>query len=387
MKEIYIEQEDNIKKIYLIENNIIIEKHNEDIENPMIEGNIYVGKVQNVLPGMQAAFVRIGKNKNAFIHLKDILPKEDVTKKQENDEKKCIQNIIRPGDLILVQVTRDENSKKGARVSCHISFTGRFFMYMPRTPFIAVSQKITDQNRKKELKEFFRENLPKGDGGVVRTSAINASKEQLTEEIEKLISKWEEVKNTKYETIPEMVYNSGGIIRKYLIDNADKGLEKVYVQNSKLQDEITKLLKEENIDIPVLIDKDLLTKFDYEQQLKKAENRKIWLDCGGFITIDKTEALTAIDVNSGKFIGKDNFENTVFEVNREATIEIAKQLRLRDIGGIIIIDYIDMHIDKNKEEILKLIEEEIKKDNSKVQIDGFTKLNLLELTRKHVYTI
>ena len=167
----------------------------------------------------------------------------------------------------------------------------------------------------------------------------------------------------------------------------DKNLEKIVVNSEELKNEVLSYLKEENSNILVRIDKDYLNKFDYENQIKKSENRKVWLDCGGFITIDKTEALIAIDVNTGKFTGKDNFEKTVFEVNRQATIEIAKQLRLRDIGGIIIIDYIDMHVDKNKEEILKIIEEEVKKDSSKVQIEGFTKLNLLELTRKHVYTI
>ena len=143
----------------------------------------------------------------------------------------------------------------------------------------------------------------------------------------------------------------------------------------------------ENKKIEIVIDDKYLEKFDFQNQLRKLENRKIWLDCGGFITIDKTEALTAIDVNSGKFIGKNNFEDTIFTVNKEATIEIAKQLRARDIGGIIIIDYIDMYVEENKQEIIRLMENEIKKYGSKVQIEGFTKLNLLEMTRKHVYSM
>jgi len=150
---------------------------------------------------------------------------------------------------------------------------------------------------------------------------------------------------------------------------------------------IKNILKSENKDIQVCIQPEYLKKFDFENQIHKLENRKVWLACGGFITIDKKEALTAIDVNSGKFIGKDNFEDTVFKVNEEATIEIAKQLRARDIGGIIIVDYIDMHIDENKERIIKLIEKETKSDSSKVQIEGFTKLNLLEMTRKHAYSV
>lgn len=389
MKEIFIDEDKNFTKIYLIEDYKIIEKHNENKKSPMIEGNIYVGKVQNVLPGMQAAFVRIGNTKNAFIHLKDILPKEDVTKLEKNELKTDIKNIIKPGDEILVQVTRDENYKKGARVTCHISFSKRFFVYMPETPFITISQKIENKDTRNELLNFFKENLPKEIGGVIRTSAENANKKEMLEEINTLNNLWENIKSKEITMAPQELYNAGGIIKKYIIDNIDKGLERIIVRNQDLKSNVLNILEEENIKLPIEIniDEDYLNKFDYENQIKKSENRKIWLDCGGFITIDKTEALTAIDVNTGKFIGKDDFEKTVFEVNKEATIEIAKQLKLRDIGGIIIIDYIDMHIEQNKQRILKIFEEELKKDSSKVQIEGFTKLNLLELTRKHVYTI
>ncbi len=258
---------------------------------------------------------------------------------------------------------------------------------MPNTPFITISQKVEDKEKRKELIEFFKNNLSENIGGVIRTSAENADKDEILKEINSFNKKWEDIKNKKIESIPQEIYNAGGIIKKYIIDNVDKGLDRIVVNDSKIKDKVKKYLKEENCNITIDIDKDYLNKFDYEKQLKKIESRKIWLDCGGFITIDKTEALTAIDVNTGKYTGKDDFENTVFEVNRQATIEIAKQLRLRDIGGIIIIDYIDMHIDSNKEKILKIIDEETKKDSSKVQIEGFTKLNLLELTRKHVYTV
>lgn len=258
---------------------------------------------------------------------------------------------------------------------------------MPDTPFITVSQKIESKLKKENLKKFFKENLPDGIGGVIRTSAENASEKDMLEEIVSLNNTWEGIKNQEILSVPCELYSAGGIIKKYIIDNIDKNLNRIAVDSEELKIDVLKILKEERAEVLVEIEKNYLDKYDYENQIRKSENRKIWLDCGGFITIDKTEALTAIDVNTGKFIGKDNFEKTVFEVNRQATIEIAKQLKLRDIGGIIIIDYIDMHVEKNKTEILKIIEKEIKKDSSKVQIEGFTKLNLLELTRKHVYTI
>lgn len=386
MKEIFVSIENSIKKIYLIENETIIERHEENVDLPMLEGNIYIGKVQNVLQGMQAAFVNIGTDKNAFIHLRDILPKRDITIKDLPKQEDDIRKLIKPGDPILVQVTRDKTSKKGARVSKHISLTGRFFVYMPNSPFIAVSQKIEDENKKEELKKSISEYLPENSGGVIRTSALNASKEELIADVKNLVSVIESIKKIELDGYPKQLYNAGGIFRKYLTDNADKGLDKIVLSSNELKNETLDILNFINKDIDIEINENYLKQYDYENQLKRIENRKVWLKCGGFITIDKTEALTAIDVNSGKFIGKDNFENTIFTVNEEATVEIAKQLRMRDIGGIIIIDYIDMHIPENKEKIIKLIEQEIKKDNSKVQIEGFTKLNLLELTRKHVYS-
>lgn len=385
MREIYIKQENDIKKIYLIEDKIVLEKHEESIDNPMLEGNIYIGKVQNVLPGMQAAFVNIGSGKNAFIHLKDLLPKVDITKEPET-KNQDIRKIIKPGDPILVQVTRDKNYKKGARVTTHISLTGRFFVYMPNSPFIAISQKIENESRRNELKELVTLNLPKETGGIIRTNCDKASNKDIIEDIEKLVELWNNLIDNELDNFPKEIYNNGGIVKKFIIDNLDKDLDKIAVCDKNVEKIVTNIMDCENKKVKIEINPDYLSQYDYENQIRKLENRKIWLDCGGFITIDKTEALTAIDVNSGKFIGKSNFEDTIYIVNKEATIEIAKQLRARDIGGIIIIDYIDMHIQKNKDDIVKLMEQEIKKDGSKVQIEGFTKLNLLEMTRKHVYS-
>lgn len=386
MKEIFVDLENNYKNIYFIQDYEIIEKYSENLENPMIEGNIYIGKVQNVLPGMQAAFVNIGNHRNAFIHLKELLPKEDILLEKEPQKLNDIRNLIKPGDAIIVQVTRDENLKKGAKLTSHISLNGRFFIYMPNTPFVVASQKIEDEDKKEELKKFAINNIPEGTGGIIRTNAVNASKEELLAEIKSLCNEWEDITKIQTEKIPMELYNSGGIVNKFLTNSLSKDIDKVYVKNNDIKKEIERNLKKQNLDIDVEVAEEYLSKYDYQKQINRIENRKIWLKCGGFITIDKTEALTAIDVNSGKFTGKDNFEKTIFEVNKEATVEIAKQLRLRNIGGIIIIDYIDMHIEENKEKILELIKNEIKKDSSKVQIEGFTKLNLLELTRKHAYS-
>lgn len=230
--------------------------------------------------------------------------------------------------------------------------------------------------------------MPKDAGIIVRTSAIGKSETEIVEDINNLEKEWKKIKakSQKITEIPKLVYKNPGIIKRILIDLVDQNVERIVVNNKKEYNEIVKILKETNQTIEVLLkeQESILDMYDLETQLQHVENRKIWLKCGGFITIDKTEALTAIDVNSGKYIGTKNLEQTVYTVNKEASIEIAKQLRLRDVGGIIIIDYIDMKEQEHKEKIVEVLKENLKKDRSKTQIVGFTELNLLEMTRKHI---
>ena len=202
---------------------------------------------------------------------------------------------------------------------------------MPNSPFVAVSQKIENENKKEELKELVKKILPKNTGGIVRTTCENVSLEEIKADIEKLVSTWNKLIDTEFENYPKEIYNNGGIVRKYIIDNLDKNIDRIAVSSESLEKIVKSILNDENKNIKIEVEEDYIEKFNYQNQIRKLENRKIWLDCGGFITIDKTEALTAIDVNSGKFIGKDNYEDTVFIVNKEATVEIARQLRARDI--------------------------------------------------------
>lgn len=392
MKEIVInvDNEQN-KRILLVENGNLIEQYEENTSKKHLEGNIYFGKIQNVLPGMQAAFVDIGENKNTFIHLKDILPKLD-TKKNDTEaiiEKSNIKDIVKPGMAILVQVKRDSTNKKGARVSTHINLPGRYCVYMPEADFVTVSQKIEDVKERERLVEIVKKVLPKDTGIIIRTSAVGKKEEEIKEDIKKMQAKWEEIQGyiSKQEgKIPTLIYKNPGMVRRILIDLVDRDISKIIVNKKEEQKEVAQILEDinEKKDIIVKEQESILDLYDIEMQLEKSQNRKIWLKCGGFITIDKTEALTAIDVNSGKYIGTKNLEQTVFTVNREASIEIAKQLRLRDIGGIIIIDYIDMKEKEHKERIIDTLQENLKQDRSKTQIVGFTELNLLEMTRKHM---
>lgn len=387
MTEIIVQTGNNGKQIALIENGKLIEYYEENQEYKRREGNIYIGIVKDIIKGMQSAFIDIGTEKNSFIHLKDILPKIDETKEtqQENIE---ISKVVKPNQKLLVQVKKDSNEKKGARVSTHINLPSKYIALLPNTDIITISQKIEDKKEQERLIKLVKENLSEGNGAIIRTSAQNKGKE-IIEDIKKVERKWNNIIQTSIDPElkkPKLLYRSENIIEKMLIDLPDNAIEKITVNDEKIKKELENL-KEENKEysnIKIEKKENPLDVYELDKQIEKTQNRKIWLKCGGFITIDKTEALTAIDVNTGKYTGNQSLEQTVYKVNREATIEIAKQLRLRDIGGIIIIDYIDMKNSENKEKIEKLLKEELKKDRSKTQVEGFTKLDLIELTRKHI---
>ena len=392
MKEIIINKEQDRKQILLLEDGELKEKYTQRDDVLKIEGNMYIGKVKDVLSGMQASFVDIGLKKNTFIHLKDILPQVDISKEKEDFSGKDVKKIVKPGMPILVQVKKDFTDSKGAKVSTHLSINSRYIVFLPNTKIVTISKKIENQEERNRLIDIVKKYLPENCGVIVRTSAENQEEDKIKNDIELAANKWNEIqkvynKLVKEEKYPKLIYKTHGIIKKLLLDLIDKDLSKFEVNNEEDYNYIIKLLKDfksENVEV-ILNNKDLLEdKIDLKNQIEKAENRKVWLKCGGFIAIDKTEALTAIDVNSGKYIGKDNAEATIFKVNKQASIEIAKQLRLRDIGGIVIIDYIDMQEEEDKLKIIEILSEELKKDRSKTQVVGFSKLNLLEMTRKHI---
>lgn len=389
MTEIIVQTGNDGKQIALVENGKLIEYYEENDEYKRKEGNIYIGIVKDVISGMQSAFVDIGTEKNSFIHLKDILPKIDETKETQK-ENIAISKAVKPNQKLLVQVKKDSNEKKGARVSTHINLPSKYIALLPNTDIITVSQKIEDKKEQERLIKLVKENLSDGNGAIIRTSAQNKEKE-VVDDIKKVEKKWNDIIQTSINPElkkPQLLYKSESIIEKMLIDLTDSTIEKITVNDKKVKKELDDFKKENqeysNLKIEIKEKENLLNTYDLDKQIEKIKNRKIWLKCGGFITIDKTEALTAIDVNTGKYTGNQNLEQTVYKVNTEATIEIAKQLRLRDVGGIIIIDYIDMKKEENKEKIEKLLKEELKKDRSKTQVEGFTKLDLMELTRKHI---
>lgn len=373
MQELRIKVNTNEKSVILLDDYKIVEQYIINKEN--IEGNIYLGIIKNIIPGLKAVFVDIGKTKNAFIHYEDL----GKTK-----------NEIKLNEKILVQVQKNAIKQKGAKLTTNIKLTGRQVVLMPKTNFISVSRKIEDEGKREELKEVVKKYLPNNCGAIIRTNCIFAKEEEIKQDIQMLTARWNNIKDSiekNMENVPCIIEEDNSIVKSLILATVDSKMSKITTNSKEYNEELLnflKLYKLENI-IKVELDNNVFEKYTIEKELQSLENNKIWLNCGGQIVIDKTEALTAIDVNSGKCIGKDNLEETILKVNIEAAKEIAKQIRLRDIGGIVIVDFIDMGKDKSKEILLKAMEEEIKKDRAKVQIEGFSKLNLLEFTRKQLY--
>lgn len=373
MQELRIKVDTNEKIITLIDDYKVVEKYIETADES-IEGNIYIGVVKNIIPGIKAAFVDIGQEKNAFIHFEDIYK---------------TNNEIKLNEKILVQVQKDEINQKGAKLTTNIKLTGRQIVLLPTTDIITVSRKIENEKVKEKLIEIVAENLPKGVGAIIRTTASKATKTEIVGDIQRLVKDWNNIekKMQNSDEAPVLLGKNNTIIESVILGTADSGMDKIITDSKEENKKIEKFLKEFELEdkVKVEYDEKVLDKYKIKDELEKLNNNKIWLKCGSYIVIDKTEALTSIDVNSGKYTGKENLENTILRVNEEATVEIAKQIRLRDMSGIIIIDYIDMELEENKHRIMKLLEQEVKKDRAKVQIEGFTRLNLLEMTRKQLY--
>lgn len=372
--EIGVLEENNISEIYVYEG-----------KKESIIGNIYCGIVQNVVDGMQAAFVDIGIEKNTFISIKDALPKVDVAKEELVIDKN-MSEILKKGDKLLVQVRKEPSEEKGARISTHVTLPGNYIVLMPNTNIITISQKITDENESSRLKKVVGEYLPKGFGAIIRTDAENIAPNILKVDIEETVKKWDEIKE-KYKEMQEygIIYDDHDITLKAARDMINQNTEKIYTNDEEIYKKMQEIASIKEKKIEFLNVENIFEKFGISGKVEKVGDRKVWLKCGGYIVIDKTEALTAIDVNSGKYVGNNNLEQTALSVNTEAATEIMKQIRLKDIGGIVIIDYIDLETKEDQLKIIETMKKEAKKDRSKIDIKGYTKLNLVELTRKKLY--
>lgn len=379
------------KRAAIKENNNLIDILFERDTYDQIVYNVYKGRVKDVLPGMQAAFVDIGLEKNAFLHISDIYPL--LNKGQEKRWKKnelSIQEVIQPGQKIMVQVVKEPIGTKGAKVTCKVTLPGRYLVLMPFENRTGISRRISLDEERNRLKDIAEELIGEEYGLIVRTNTEGKDREIIENDFNFLIHLWEKIfEDYQSATPPALIYKDAELIKQIVRDYLSPEVNKIVIDDEKQYEVLNQMAEQV---VPGSRHKIYLYErttpifetYQIENEIKKLWQRKVWLESGGYIIIDNTEALISIDVNTGKFTGKKNLQDTVFKTNMEAAVEIARQLRLRDIGGIIIVDFIDMSIEENKSEVLKILERELQKDRTKTALLGLTKLGLVEITRKKV---
>lgn len=395
MKEIIIDVGSRQTRVALLENKELTEIFIERQDNEKMTGSIYKGKVENVLPGMQAAFVDIGLEKNAFLYVKDMLPNAYFDEEDEGvDSAKYkdfqIYEILKSGQEIMVQVIKEPIGSKGARITTHITLPGRFVVLMPTVEYIGISRRIENDALRDKLKKMAEEQKPAGMGLIMRTAAEECTEEDIKNDINFLLKLWDNIKQIqKNGVVPRIMHKDMNIIYRTVRDIFSKDVDKIAINNKEQYEKIKELI---GIISPHYKSKveyynkgyDIFEFYQIEPQISKIMNRKVWLKCGGYIVIDQTEALTSIDVNTGKYVGTIDLKDTVLKTNVEAAREIAKQLRLRDIGGIVIIDFIDMVDESHENTVLEALKNALKKDRTRTNVLGMTQLGLVEMTRKKV---
>lgn len=382
LKEILIQVTREETKVAVLEKRRLVEVYLERSFQMRLAGNIYKGRIENVLPGMQAAFVNIGLERNAFLYV------EDVHTIPGRHQHLPIQNLLREGEEILVQVVKEPFGTKGARVTTQLTLPGRYVVLLPDMSCIGISRRITSEKERERLKALAEKVRIPGSGLIVRTVAEGVSQEELAEDVVALNELWQRTreKSVRY-SAPALVYQDLELVSWVLRDLVGEEIDRLVVNDPETYERIMEMLGSDAHSFQrkvQLMESDLWEEYGIEQEVARALRPKVWLRSGGYLVIDETEALTVIDVNTGKYTGKKDFADTVFHTNLEAIPEIVRQLRLRNLGGIIIVDFIDMEAPEHRAEILKRLEEELKRDKTRTYVLGLTHLGLVEMTRKKV---
>ena len=413
--ELVINAASHETRIALIENGTIAELYIERSREKSIVGNIYKGRVIRVLPGMQAAFVDIGLEKAAFLYVADVFdaieeyeslldvgnkkeddePAEDREEQEDQDRQEYrplhpIEDLLQEGQELLVQISKEPLGTKGARITSHISLPGRHLVYMPTVDHIGISRRIEDEDERERLREIVEPLKKPGSGYIVRTVSEGKSEEDLIADMQYLTVLWEEISTRQAKAaVPSLLHSDLDVVQKVVRDIVSEQVDRITVDSQVDYDRIVHFISTFASKMKYSIElydeeEPIFDHYGLEVEISRALGRKVWLKSGGYIIIEQTEALSAIDVNTGRFVGKHNLEDTILKTNLEAVKEIAYQLRLRNIGGIIIIDFIDMEKEVNREKVYGALEEALKADKSKTNILKISELGLVEMTRKRV---
>ncbi|MCM2970993.1 ribonuclease G [Larsenimonas suaedae] len=377
-------------RVAVVENGVLQEAFVERSRRLGIVGNIYKGTVVRVLPGMQAAFIDIGLERAAFIHAHDVMPPNTPSDKQQS-----ISQLLHEGQPLVVQVNKDPIGTKGARLTTHLSIPSRYLVYMPDSHHVGVSQRIEDTEERDRLKaivdQVHREDDASAYGGfIIRTAAEGASADELRNDILFLKRLWAKLDERRHRDSKDgggVIYGDLPLFMRTLRDVMRDDIERVRIDSRENHVRLMEFAEEFMPDLVQKIEyypgeRPIFDLFSVEDELQKALERKVQLKSGGYLIIDQTEAMTTVDVNTGAFVGHRNLEETLFKTNLEAATAIARQLRLRNLGGIIIIDFIDMEDVEHRRQVQRVLEKALERDRAKTKLTGVTELGLIQLTRK-----
>jgi ribonuclease G len=372
-------------RVAVMQQGVVQELHIERGSHLGMVGNIYTGRVKRVLPGMQSAFIDIGLERSAFLHVADIWEERG-----NGETAKPIEKILYEGQTLLVQVIKEPIGTKGARLSTQISIAGRLLVFLPQESHIGVSQRIEDEAGRETLRNRLQQLLPPGHGSgyIIRTVAEAASDRELLADIEYLDKLWNKLhEQSKTAPVPELLYQELDISLRVLRDFVNEETSRILVDSRETNQRLTTFAQDYIVStVPLLNhyigERPLFDLYGVEEEIEKALSRRVELKSGGYLIIDQTEALTTIDVNTGGFVGGRNFDDTIFKTNLEAAQVIARQLRLRNLGGIIICDFIDMESDEHREAVLDEFRKALARDHTRTTVNGFSALGLVEMTRK-----
>ncbi|KQV26615.1 Rne/Rng family ribonuclease [Yonghaparkia sp. Root332] len=386
-----VRSKDGRIQIGVLEDGVLVEHYVARSQESSLIGNVYLGRVQNVLPSMEAAFVDIGRGRNAVLYSGEV-DWEAAQAEGEKNQPRRIELALKPGDRILVQVTKDPIGHKGARLTSQVSLPGRYLVYVPNGSMNGISRKLPDTERAR-LKKILKEVLPDNVGVIVRTAAEGATEEQLTLDVNRLTAQWAEISKqvaNPNAQAPMMLHSEPDLLVKIVRDVFNEDFRSMVIHGQDAQQTIEAYLRSVAPDLLDRVQKhegdhDPFDEYRISEQIEKALERKVWLPSGGSLVIDRTEAMTVVDVNTGKFVGSGgNLEETVTKNNLEAAEEIVRQLRLRDIGGIIVVDFIDMVLESNRDLVLRRLVECLSRDRTKHQVAEVTSLGLVQMTRKRL---
>ncbi len=398
-------------RIALVEKNTLLEIHLERPAEKGLVGNIYLGRVVRVLPGMQAAFVDIGLERTGFLYVDDVhIEQNEIDKRATQQYQGCnvqpltgsldgegaaryeahpsIDKLLREGQEILVQISKEPIGTKGARLTCHITLPCRNLVFMPLTDHIGISRKITDEEVRQRLRDTIEQLRPQGTGFIVRTVAESISNEELEADMEFLLVLWDEITAVASRAkVPSLVHRDLDMVLRSVRDLFTEDVKELIIDSQPVYERLTSFVQ---TFAPHLLGKishwhrstPLFEAFGVEGDINRAIDKKVWLRSGGYIIIETTEALTVIDVNTGRFVGKNDLAETIFKTNMEAVREIAYQLRLRNIGGIIIVDFIDMDSEEHREQLYTTFQEAMQSDKNRVNILKLSEFGLVQMTRK-----